>query len=181
MILLRAFPVHPLGLADGTPWTDGKPSTPSEFFFHDLDHARFKVREDLLASGITIPDAYDAGSTVDLVTGRHRTILQFARGRIGMSLWDQAPARSALAARLFACLKGLDDVSVAAGELLLFEVVHEKSFPLDSVILDRELGSDAHIAKLRHKAASQFFPGRVDGAVLDALPVVRGVLRKALC
>jgi len=47
LIELRAFPIHPLGVVTETAWTDGRLSSPAEFFFHDLDHARFKVREDL--------------------------------------------------------------------------------------------------------------------------------------
>src|SRR5688572_12200230 len=97
LVDLRAFPVHPLGLADRPTWTDGALDSPSEFFFHDLDHARFKVREDLLVEGIAIPDAYHEGSTLDLLNGRHRVILSHAAGRIGDRLWERAPARTELA------------------------------------------------------------------------------------
>jgi len=179
-ILLRAFPVHPLGLADGTPWTDGGPSSPSEFFFHDLDHARFKIREDLAAAGIAIPDAYEAGSTIDPSTGRHRVILPFARGQIGSMLWERAAGCATFARRLLSCLDGLDGPCSAAAELLLFEIVHEKSFPLDAVVLARELENDAHAAKVRAKAAAAFFPERVDAAIVAALPRARRAVRAAV-
>jgi len=181
MVALRAYPVHPLGLADGLPWTDGAPAPPSEFFFHDLDHARFKVREDLRALGIQISDAYQGGTTVDPATGRHRLILSEARGRIGDRLWARAGARAALARRL------LDGVATlpggpprAAAELLLFEIIHEKSFPLDAAVLDRELGGDAHIDKLRLKVARRFFPDAIDDVVVAALVPARAALRAML-
>ena len=47
LIALRAFPVHVLGIVSQVEWADGRPCTPAEFFYHDLDHARFKLREDL--------------------------------------------------------------------------------------------------------------------------------------
>lgn len=84
LIQLRAFPVHPLGVVAQPLWVDGGRASPSEYFFHDLDHARFKVREDLLTAGISIPDAYQDGSTLDPRTGRHRTILPFAVGEVGV-------------------------------------------------------------------------------------------------
>ena len=52
LLRLRAFPVHPLGITDKAVWADGRHVSPAEFFFHDLDHARYKVREDLLAMGV---------------------------------------------------------------------------------------------------------------------------------
>jgi hypothetical protein len=181
MISLRALPVHPLGLATGSPWTDGRPAPPSEFFFHDLDHARFKVREDLRADGIEIPDAYQDGTTVDRATGRHRVILPFARGRIGERLWERAPARVRLGDHLLAGIAALADARLAAAaELLLFEIVHEKSFPLERAVLARELGDEAHLAKLRMKAAMRFFPTAIDDATVAALPAARALLAEAL-
>jgi hypothetical protein len=181
MIRLRAVPVHPLGLVDEMTWTDGALAHPSEFFFHDLDHARFKVREDLLVEGIEIPDAYRDGTTIDPVTGSHRVILPFARGRIGDRLWLCAGERAAIAQRLSACVAALGEGPLAtAAELLLFEIVHEKSFPLDPVVLNRELDTDAHLAKLHRKAATRFFPSGVDDTVVDSLPAARAVLRRAL-
>ena len=70
LLRLRAFPVHPLGITDKAVWADGRHVSPAEFFFHDLDHARYKVREDLLAMGVHIPDAYRDGTTFDPVARR---------------------------------------------------------------------------------------------------------------
>ena len=181
LIDLRGFPVHPLGLVDRPTWTDGGPASPSEFFFHDLDHARFKVREDLLFEGIDIPDAYQHGGTLDSETGRHRLIMANAAGRIGGRLWACAASRSALARRFREGLAALGDgPNRFAAELLLFEMVHEKSFPLEAAILDRELARDSHVAKLRTKAAKGFFPGGTDAAVVDALPAARVALQEML-
>jgi len=44
LIALRAFPVHVLGIVSQVEWADGRPCTPAEFFYHDLKHARFKLR-----------------------------------------------------------------------------------------------------------------------------------------
>lgn len=181
MIRLRAYPVHPLGLAAGEPWTDGTPAPASEFFFHDLDHARFKVREDLRAEGIEIPDAYQDGTTIDPATGRHRVILPFALGRAGDRLWKRAGARVLLADRLAARIATLGDgARAAAAELLLFEIVHEKSFPLEPAVLARELENEAHLVKLSQKAATHFFPYAVDNAVMMELPSARAALKSAL-
>ena len=181
LVDLRAFPVHPLGLADRPTWTDGALDSPSEFFFHDLDHARFKVREDLLVEGIAIPDAYHEGSTLDPKHGRHRVILSHAAGRIGDRLWERAPARCALAQQLRTRVAALEaSPHRSAAELLLFEIVHEKSFPLDAAVLDRELAGEAHLAKLRMKAANRFFPGGTDDAVVAALPRARSFLRDCI-
>ena len=181
LVDLRAFPVHPLGLADRPTWTDGALDSPSEFFFHDLDHARYKVREDLQVEGIAIPDAYHAGSTLDPENGRHRIIMTHAAGRIGPRLWERAPARSALAQQFRTRVASLQaSTHRSATELLLFEIVHEKSFPLDSAVLDRELAGETHLAKLRLKAANRFFPGGTDEAVVAALPRARDFLREIL-
>jgi hypothetical protein len=181
LIDLRGFPIHPLGLVDRPTWTDGTMDSPSEFFFHDLDHARFKVREDLLVEGVDLPDAYQQGSTFDAETGRHRLIMAYAADRIGGRLWARAASRNSLARQLREGLATLNDGSErAAAELLLFEIVHEKSFPLEAAILDRELGGEAHLAKLRMKATNRFFPGGTDAAVVEALPNARAALRELL-
>ena len=181
MIRLRAFPVHPLGLSDGMAWTDGAPAPPSEFFFHDLDHARYKVRQDLRAEGVEIPDAYQDGTTIDSRTGRHRGILRFAEGRVGDRLWKGAAARAAFGERLSTCVAamGAGPLAVAA-ELLLFEIIHEKSFSLDAAVLRRELGDPAHLEKLGRKAATRFFPGGISDEVLGALPAARARLGEAI-
>jgi hypothetical protein len=181
LIELRAFPVHPLGLVDRPTWTDGALDSPSEFFFHDLDHARFKVREDLLVDGIDIPDAYRHGSTLNAETGRHRLIMPHAEKRIGGRLWARVASRSALGRRLRKGLATLGNGPVRdAAELLLFEIVHEKSFSLETTILMRELAADAHLAKLRTKAATRAFPRGTDSAVVAALSAAQLALREML-
>ena len=181
LIDLRGLPVHPLGLVDRPTWTDGAPDSPSEFFFHDLDHARFKVRENFLVEGIDIPDAYQNGSTLNSETGRHRLIMAHAAGRIGGRLWARSASRSSLARRL---QKGLATLGSGprrlAAELLLFEIVHEKSFSLEPAVLDRELAGDTHLAKLRMKAANRFFPEGTQDSVVAALPAARVALREML-
>lgn len=158
LILWRAFPVHPLGVVAAPAWTDGKLRSPAEFFFHDLDHARFKIREDLLALGVAIPDAYRDGSTMDSTTGEHRSILHAAVGGVGAELWRAAESRSVLARTLLKELASIPDLDLAhAGELLLFEIVHEKSHPLVKAILVRELATSAHVDKLRDKHERAFF------------------------
>lgn len=181
LIELRAFPVHPLGLADRPTWTDGALDSPSEFFFHDLDHARFKVREDLLADGVDVPDAYHDGETFDPETRRHRFIMAAARTHVRGRLWGRAASRLAVAQKLRGGLNALGEGALgAAAALLLFEIVHEKSFPLESAVLDRELARDAHLAKLEAKVAKKFFSEPVDDAVVAALPAARAALREML-
>jgi hypothetical protein len=171
LVALRAFPVHPLGVVTEVTWADGRPCSPAEYFFHDLDHARFKVREDLRVEGVEIPDAYQDGTTVDAHTGRHRVILPAAVGHIGTSLWERARSRQALAGRLLATAAELGGAQAAAAELLLFEIIYEKSHPLDAAVLARELASGAHVAKIHHKQASGFYgtdaPTAETIAVLD--------------
>jgi hypothetical protein len=178
LIELRAFPIHPLGVVTGVAWADGGSTSPSEYFFHDLDHARFKVREDLAALAIQIPDPYRDGSTLDPAAGDHRTILSFACGRIGDQLWERAPIRLELARRLIEHIDCIADRVVArAAELLLFEIVHEKSFPLEVPVLKRELRTDQHLAKLRRKHAIGFFGADDPGPeVVAALAGARAAL-----
>jgi hypothetical protein len=177
LVALRAFPVHPLGLVSEPTWADGRLCSPAEFFFHDLDHARFKVREDLLVEGIEIPDAYQDGTTVDARTGAHRSILPAAEGRIGATLWERVGARRALAARLLAFAASLGGARSEAAELLLFEMIYEKSLPLDVGVLVREMASDAHVAKIRRKQASGFYGRRPPSEeAIAALDEVRDAL-----
>lgn len=181
LVALRAFPVHPLGLVTESTWADGRLCSPAEYFFHDLDHARFKIREDLKVEGIQIPDPYQDGSTFDARTGRHRTVLHVAEGRIGSALWDRVGARQALSRRLLAFTASLDRRRADAAELLLFEIICEKSHPLDVAVLACELTSEAHVAKIRRKHASGFFGGQAPGAAsMDALDEVRLTLREML-
>jgi hypothetical protein len=160
LIALRAFPAHLLGVVARIEWADGRPCSPAEFFFHDLDHARFKLREDLAAEGIEIPDAYEDGSTLDPRTGRHRAIVAAAMGHTG-GLWRRSGERLGLARRLHAATDALADRTLAsAADLLLFEILHEKSFPLEPRILRRELARSAHREKIAAKLARRFYGAR---------------------
>jgi hypothetical protein len=181
LIELRAYPVHPLGVVCEATWADGVLTAPSEYFFHDLDHARFKVREDLVALGSEIPDAYENGSTLDPATGLHRSILPFAFDRLGDELWQRADARRAAALSLLARADAIADPVVSrAAELLLFEIIHEKSFPLEQAVIERELSLPAHIAKIRRKHETGFF-GSADpgGEVIAALQAASAAIRGA--
>jgi hypothetical protein len=181
LVVLRAFPVHPLGLVSEATWADGRRCSPAEYFFHDLDHARFKIREDLKVEGIEIPDAYQDGSTLDAQTGEHRIILPAAEGRIGSTLWDRALTRQALAQRLLAFAASLGGPRARAAELLLFEMIYEKSHPLDVAILARELAKEAHVIKIQNKLASGFYGEDVpDAATIAALDTVRIALKEML-
>jgi hypothetical protein len=181
LVALRAFPVHPLGLTGAAAWADGRLCSPAEFFFHDLDHARFKVREDLRVEGVEIPDAYRDGTTLDPSTGQHRVILPAAAGRIGATLWDRVEPRRALARWLLATAAGFGGARAAAAELLLFEMIYEKSHALEAAVLARELGTDAHVVKIRRKQATGFYG--VHGpapATMAALHEARNALMSAL-
>lgn len=183
LICLRAFPFHPLGLVADTVWADGAPAAPSEYFFHDLDHARFKVREDLRVLGIQIPDAYQDGTTLVPGTDRHRTVLTWAaRDRAGPRLWERGPARLALGRSLLGQIDALPDRAVArAARLLMFEIVHEKSFPLEWSTLATQLEGSAgaaHLEKICRKQAAGFFGDDTPGdTVIAALPAGRLALR----
>ncbi|MFO1076986.1 MAG: hypothetical protein U1E73_04580 [Planctomycetota bacterium] len=179
LIRLRAWPVHPLGIVARPQWADGGSRSPLEFFCHDLDHARYKVREDLLARGIAIPDAYVDGGTLDAVTGRHRTFLAAARPHVDGQGWRTGPARAALAD---ACLRGsrrLSDRALGvAVRWLLFELLHEKSLPLAPEVLARELAHDGHVQKLAAKATRGFYGAATPTpAVVARLPIARAWLR----
>ena len=158
LIRLRAFPVHPLGVNSEAVWADGRQVSPAEFFFHDLDHARFKVREDLLVMGLHIPDAYQDGTTFDPLIGRHRSILPEALGKVGPSLWSNAAKRYSLVESLLNKIDALPNRSLAsAAEWLLFQILHEKSFPVDIPILRRELATPHHVKLLQSKVDKGFY------------------------
>ncbi len=181
LVALRAFPVHPLGLVNQAAWADGRLCSPAEYFFHDLDHARFKIRADLQVEGLEIPDPYQDGSTLDPRTGQHRIILRQAEGRIGSTLWDRVPARRELARRLLAFAASLGGPRARAAELLLFEMLYEKSHPLALAVLARELGSEAHVLKIRSKRACGFYGEDVpDAATMAALDEVRLAMKEML-
>lgn len=182
LVELRAFPLFPLGVTTQRAWVDGRRSSPSEFFFHDLDHARFKVRESLHERGIDVADAYRDGTTFDVESGRHRSILPLVRGKLGSELWHEADTARAFGARVLDRIDRMDDrVLARACELLLFEIVHEKSFPLSPRALARELGSKAHLDKLRGKQAAGYFGDSDPGAsVIARLPDARTRLQQEL-
>ena len=158
LLLMRAFPIHPLGVTAGPAWADGRPCSPAEFFFHDLDHARFKVREDLKTIGITISDAYQHGTTIDPATERHRSILPEAIGKVGPELWSMAAARLSLVEGLLGRIDALPERALAAAaEWLLFQVLHEKSLAPDVPTLLRELATTHHADLLRTKVDRGFY------------------------
>ena len=181
LLMLRAFPVHPLGLVSEPTWADGRLCCPAEYFFHDLDHARFKIREDLLVQGIEVPDAYQDGSTLDACTGQHRLILPAAEGKIGSTLWERVEPRLELARRLFAFAASLGPPRSAAAKLLLFEVLVEKSHSLEVAVLARELASETHVNKIRRKQASGFYGDHAPRAeTMSALDEARLLLKGML-
>jgi hypothetical protein len=160
-------------------WADGSLLFPSEYFFHDLDHARFKVREDLIRHGICVPDAYRDGSTVDPQSGRHRLILPFVRRLPRREAFDRAGAERERRwlGRLITQLLALPDTSSRAAELLLFEITHEKSIPIDRASLVRALRDDRHCLKLEAKqAVASFGNDDRDRDVVTALPKARSAL-----
>jgi hypothetical protein len=172
LIAMRPLPIHVLGIVDRPGWADGQWCSPEDFYAHDLDHARFKVREDLLALGYDVPD-YDVRDAVG-----NRGFLREARRHIdqaGPQLWRLAPERLELARRLLA---RADEFGPAA-EWLLFEVVHEKSFPVDACVLRRELQTDRHLEKLALKCRNGFYREPVS-AIPDQLAAAREALLGAL-
>ena len=182
LIRIRAFPAHPLGVTSRATWADGRQCSPAEFFFHDLDHARFKVREDLLAIGLDLRDAYQDGTTFDPITQRHRSILPEAFGKVGSSLWSSAENRAFLVESLFNRIDSLPERSLAnAAEWLLFQILHEKSFPVDVPTLQRELATPRHVELLRTKVDNGFYnKNRPSSEVMTQLNVARDWLIEVL-
>lgn len=182
LIFGRAFPIHPLGITPQTSWADGHRCTPAEFLFHDLDHARFKVREDLLALGIEISDAYRDGSSFDSTTGRHRTFLAEAQGKIGGALWQAVGTRARLAQSLLLAIASEPQKELGeAARWLLFELVHEKSLPMDPRTLARALATDTHSSKLAAKCEGGFYADQGPSAIVVArLDEARGWLANRL-
>jgi hypothetical protein len=181
LIATRVVPVHPLGLVLAPLYSDGMVMSPREYFLHDVDHARFMVREELLSRGVDLPDAYqsrDGGAPTTLIDARHnrhRTILDGAAPKVAAArLGDRArlDARARFAATLDQARAQLPPEDAAAVTLLLFEIVHEKGFPLDATVLRRELAGAHHPAKLRRKLDGDFYgvalrPGAATVARLD--------------
>jgi hypothetical protein len=179
LIVGRAWPVHPLGVVERATWADGRMSSPAEFFFHDVDHARFKVREDLLARGIAIPDAYAAGTTFDAARGEHRCFLGAAQPHVSMVGWLQASERVQRVRRWFDAIAAEARRELAtAARWLLFELVHEKSLPIDGGVLADALATPAHVEKLRAKHATGFYArGAPSAAAIAMLPAARDWLQ----
>lgn len=182
LLRLRAFPAHPLGVTGKVVWADGRRVSPAEFFFHDVDHARYKVREDLLALGVHLSDAYQDGTTFDPVVKRHRSILPEASGKVGPSLWSIAASRYSFVESLFNRIDALPNRSLAnAAEWLLFQILHEKSFPLHVSTLRRELATPHHIQLLQTKVENGFYEKNTPSAdVMAQLNTARNWLVEAL-
>lgn len=161
LIRLRASPVHPLGLALAPRVVDGARRSPLEFFLHDLDHARYKVREDLGLRGIKVRDPYQvapgatqATTLEDPDSGRHRTVLDQVDPRTLARLPARPPALDPR--RLFAVLASWPGDLRSTAEALLFELLHEKSLPADAGRLARECTLASHHAKLGAKVSAGF-------------------------
>lgn len=172
LVMLRAFPLHPLGVVERPTRADGLDCTPAEFFAHDLDHARYKIREDLLAQGIPVPDPYVDGSTLDPGTGAHRQILAAAAALVGPQGWARAAPRLTWLRSVWQASRGTEDPALGqAAQWLLFELLHEKSLPLDGPRLTAELAGGAPVLKLQAKVERRFF-GRhgPDALVVSRLP-----------
>jgi hypothetical protein len=158
LIRRRAVPVHPLGVVAVSAWADGGARSPAEFFWHDVDHARFKLREDLLVRGIAVQDAYVDGGTWDAANGRHRTFVAEALPHVGPWTWAGSRERAAFARELLAAIAALGDRDLAAAaQWLLFELVHEKSLPLVGAVLREALAGARHVDKLARKASAGFY------------------------
>ena len=182
LIRIRAFPIHPLGVTGKAMWADGRQCSPAEFFFHDVDHARFKVREDLLAVGLELRDAYQDGTTFDSLTQRHRSILPEAFGKARSSLWSSAESRAYLLENMFNRMDSLPERSLAnAAEWVLFQILHEKSFPVDVPTLQRELATSRHVELLHTKVNNGFYnKNRPSSDVMTQLNTARDWLIEVL-
>lgn len=184
LIGMRAWPVRPLGVVTGPTDADGAPRSPAEFFCHDVDHARYQVREDLLLRGIDVTDPYADGDTFDRARGAHRAVMHEAVPHVDADGWRQAAARSERVHTWLAAIDTLtatDATLASASRWLLFELVHEKSLPIDVAVLTRALAVDTHTAKLRGKCARGFYgPQGPSAAVVDRLPDARRWLAAAI-
>ncbi len=172
-VTTRAAPIHPLGLIEAPLYSDGAVLSPLEYFWHDVDHARFMVREELRSRGLEVADAYQAppggGAPTTLIdAGRnvHRTILPSLDGdAVAVALNDERriDERAALTRALRDQMATLVPAHADAVELLLFELVHEKGFPLDAQVLRAQCADRRHVDKLTHKLTTGFY-GDVLGA-----------------
>ncbi|MBL9076189.1 MAG: hypothetical protein JNL08_01715 [Planctomycetes bacterium] len=158
LIVARAWPVHPLGVPGGPARADGAVRAPAEYFFHDVDHARFKVRADLLARGVAVPDPYVDGTTFDRDRGVHRSVLAAVVGHAAAVGWRGAAARSACAHAWLEAIRDAGEPALAeAARWLLFELVHEKGLPIDAAVLHGALATPVHEHKLAAKCRRGFY------------------------
>jgi hypothetical protein len=177
LIELRPLPVHIFGIVKEISWADGQWCSPADYFYHDLDHARYKIREDMLALGYPCPD----------VDEDHRTILPYVQEYIaeaGPKLWSLVPQRSHLAQTMLNAIDALaasDHTLAQAAELLLFEMVHEKSLPMDRSVLEAELASSAHVNKICTKHGTGFYgESKPDDSMMARLDDARNWLSTIL-
>ncbi|WP_178133689.1 hypothetical protein [Vineibacter terrae] len=192
LLRLRATSARVVGLRDSTTMADGDACTPSEFFWHDVDHLRFMVREDLAVLGVAIPDAYGAPdrdgrrTTFDAATGGHRRVLAAAVAPLVARRGEHARLMQRAAATVDGLLSGLarcgggQTPDVAAACVLLFEICHEKSLTPVPEILRRELAGEPHIVKVRSKLARRFWGEAVDPGLADHLVAGRALLLRLL-
>lgn len=182
LLRLRAWPLHPLGVVERPTRADGAVRSPAEYFAHDVDHARYKVREDLLVRGRVVPDPYIEGSTFDAVRGAHRAVMAAALPLVDAEGWRAVAQRAARIDDWLLAIGDLPDPAlVAATRWLLFELLHEKSLPPEAAVLVPALVGDAHVAKLAQKGARGFHgPHGPDAAALAALPSARTWLLRLL-
>jgi hypothetical protein len=94
-------------------------------------------------------------------------------------------ARWTLARRVdarLAHLRAADPLLGEAAGMLLFEVIHEKGFPVDARVLREQLALPSHPTKLAAKLAAGFYgPGAVADGVAPRLEQAREWLsRRAL-
>lgn len=164
LVRARALPVYVLGLSLEERDLDGGQRTPAELFFHDLDHLRFMVREDLALLGHPVPDPYQVEdgvlTTHDAASGTHRGVFEHALPLLKQETrrWRAHAEESwRLSVRLDDLLGRLPPHLAPVAELLLFEICHEKSLPLVSRVLSRELVRDAHRDKILKKQREGFW------------------------
>jgi hypothetical protein len=180
-VATRVVPVHPLGLVAAPLYSDGAVMSPLEYFLHDVDHARFMLREDLLSRGVALADAYQGTPPTTLVDARlnlHRTILDGAAPAVvaaGLAGRERLDERSRYAARFIDAADLPSGTHARALSLLLFEILHEKGFPFDGAVLRREVAGDRHVGKLGDKLRAGFF-GRMtaDAETIALLDWARG-------
>jgi hypothetical protein len=182
LIVARAWPVRALGVVGAPAWGDGRRCSPAEFFCHDVDHARFQVREDLLARGIVVPDPYVDGDTFDRASGEHRTLVPMALPHLDGAGWCSAAARSRRVHGWLDAIAGARPDELAEAALwLLFELVHEKSLPIEASVLTAALADNRHVDKLRSKCANGFFAAHgPTPAAVTALSAARDWLRTTI-